>query len=558
MRNAANLAGQVVGGAGVGLSGAVEMGKAYDDSKTLNDAAPDNTTALQDTAALAGERTGRFAGGIAGAGLGASAGSALGPIGTAVGGVAGGALGYFAPDLLKKGTDALGITDASTLLPSDKAAGLRAASPPPITAPQPAATTNAGPATPNSFPTTPDLGLGAGSPSASPAPSINDQSALPQGVTKTIGANGVPQYGNVGPGSPAAPGGGVDLAGANAIEARANAIRASTLNTSDPNALFQNTNGVASTIGSTPYGGNIVPRQTVTPGGGIGGLITQKFANRGRALDIEQQHVIGDQALHGQDLGLRRQQLGFDNQFRAASLNHTIDHDAGTLGLGHDQLAREADRDKQLAGFHKDEIGVQTRRADIESKRFDADYGLRQKADVRAETSENQRIRDDGTDKYNKLVSQQLPVGPDGKPDQGAANFHTAAANQAVGDRIAALQAHLKTNQGDTAAQGDLQALQTKGLGALDDGERSKLFAGSEFARLANDTGTGSLNPFGSTNVQSRAPATSLTKIPRLSGDVYRDQLGREVPARYIENVGGARFNATRNRQFDPLLRGGQ
>lgn len=122
LRGALGTASKVLGGAGTALGGALMAKESYEQSKVL-------PTDL-DRAALAGENVARFAGATAGASAGATIGSAVPLVGNVVGGLAGGALGYFAPDAVKKATDFVGLTDASTQLPSAKANGLRAAQQP--------------------------------------------------------------------------------------------------------------------------------------------------------------------------------------------------------------------------------------------------------------------------------------------------------------------------------------------------------------------------------------------------------------------------------------------
>jgi flagellum-specific peptidoglycan hydrolase FlgJ len=113
---------KVVGPAAVALTGGKIANDAYHQSQALDD--------NLDRVALAGEQAGRFSsttlGGIAGAKAGALAGTAILPgpgtvVGSLAGGLIGGGLGYFAPEAVKKTTDFLGLTDESTLLPSDKA-----------------------------------------------------------------------------------------------------------------------------------------------------------------------------------------------------------------------------------------------------------------------------------------------------------------------------------------------------------------------------------------------------------------------------------------------------
>ncbi len=112
IRGASGLMGKVnvLGTLAGGVNGAVQ---GYRESQAL-----DNTP---DRVALAGERAARFAGAEAGAVGGAKLGARGGLVGSTVGGLVGGGLGYVAPDIVKKITDFSGLTDASTLLPSEKA-----------------------------------------------------------------------------------------------------------------------------------------------------------------------------------------------------------------------------------------------------------------------------------------------------------------------------------------------------------------------------------------------------------------------------------------------------
>lgn len=122
-----------LGAAGVGVGGALQAAQAYQQSGALDDGA--------DRAALAGEHVGRFASSVLGAQGGAMLGAMTGPLAPVASpalGLAGGVAGYYAPDLVKKATDAIGLTDKSTQLPSDKANDIlaaRAAARPAVTAP---------------------------------------------------------------------------------------------------------------------------------------------------------------------------------------------------------------------------------------------------------------------------------------------------------------------------------------------------------------------------------------------------------------------------------------
>jgi hypothetical protein len=151
---------------GAGALGVLAGGAAQAYQANEQSAALDNDT---DRVALAGEHAGRFAGSVAGASTlgsaGAAAGAALGSavpvVGTAAGGfvgglaggIVGGGLGYFAPDILKKGTDYLGITDPTTQLVSDKANDIIAARPKTLAAGAPgaAAAAPAAPAAPKNL-----------------------------------------------------------------------------------------------------------------------------------------------------------------------------------------------------------------------------------------------------------------------------------------------------------------------------------------------------------------------------------------------------------------------
>ena len=541
-------------------TGALEALQGFNDSKTLSAAAPDNVTALQDTAALAGERVGRFAGATAGAGLGASAGSAILPgVGTVLGGLAGGAAGYFAPDLVKRATNAIGLTD-DVQLPSEKAAGLRAPVGVPAPAPITPASTIADPATLNApgiaQPAVSNLdragplsdqlqaeNKGGGLRSPQALETFNKlQAARNNGITATRGPNGVTLANDPNVKATPVANTGFDLGAANAAQARANAIRASTA-PGEQSTLFSNPTGVATATG-TPLSAE--PRQQVSADGSLGGRIQRR-----------QQDREANRALQRDELGLRRQQLGqsqaqFGAEFglKSKDLDRQTTRDARTDALGRDQLERQDKRDAALGQYQQGELGLRRQTAEIERQKFGAEYGLKVKADQRADTAENIRIKTEGTDKYNKHVADQLPLGPDGKVDQGAANFHTAAANQAVGDRMQRLERALAKDPKNAAIQKDYTALKEQGLGALDDKDKQQLFAGAEFARLASSTGTGRLNPFGSTDVTTRAPATGIKLVKRLTGDVYVDDQGREVPARLVDGDGsflGGKRNATFN-----------
>jgi hypothetical protein len=113
------------------LAGALQAKAAYADSQEMND-----TT---ERTALAGENLGRFAGATAGGALGLAAGP-----GAIVASPLLATAGYFAPDLVKKTTDALGLTDKTTLLPSALAEQRRQARG--LAALEPAATAAAAPA----------------------------------------------------------------------------------------------------------------------------------------------------------------------------------------------------------------------------------------------------------------------------------------------------------------------------------------------------------------------------------------------------------------------------
>lgn len=375
-----------------------------------------------------------------------------------------------------------------------------------------------------------------------PGPTPTDPN-LPPGISRTgnsftnLGPDGQPTLAS----QTSAPTG-IDLGLANARTAAANAIRASTPAPGDAGTLFNGAGGGNAIAVGSPQGSD--PRMQVSNGDGIGGLIAQKAANHTLLANTQ-----------AAELGLRNKQFGANLNLDYARLGETQRHNAATVGVSQQQLQREGLRDANTSAFQRGELANKQRQTDVELAKFGASHSLAVNADQRAQIAESDRIKNEGQDKFNKLAADTLPVGPDGKVDQDAANFHTSSAQQGVADRINVLKQRVAANPNDAASAAQLSKLSTQGMGALDDSDRARLFAGANFAHLAQQTGTGAFTPWGSTDVQSRSPATSLTKISRLTGDVYRDQLGREVPARLVEKTGSTLgIGGTRNAQFDSLI----
>lgn len=213
---------------------------------------------------------------------------------------------------------------------------------------------------------------------------------------------------------------------------------------------------------------------------------------------------------------------GQDVQAAVASLRDQTDRRGQDItARGQDITARTAATNARLDQMNKDrqfQLDVQKFGQDTAAKNFDQ----RQKAQ----------------EGVTSQITAMLPPGADGKPDAANAARYTAGLNTLVSDRINALQAQLQRTPGRKDVADELDALQSRGLAAMDQAAIRKYVVGQQTADLAAQTGTGRFVPWGTDAANSTAPITSLREVKGLFGSDFVSDRGDVIPGRYLRQDG--------------------
>lgn len=219
-------------------------------------------------------------------------------------------------------------------------------------------------------------------------------------------------------------------------------------------------------------------------------------------------------------------------------MNEATMRDA-TERRGQDQTSadRRYSSDQTLRGAQTTAAGQAARLA-YDARKDDRDYQLNvAKYGVeRADKQFTQRAQ--AQDDVQKQVTSMLPPLPDGKPDTAAAARYSAALNAQVAQRSDQLRAQLAKTPDRKDVAAELDALESKGLGAMDPVAVRKFIVGQQTAELAARTGTSQWNPFGTAAANSTAPITSLRERKGLFGSDYVSDRGDVIPARNLRDNG--------------------
>lgn len=195
---------------------------------------------------------------------------------------------------------------------------------------------------------------------------------------------------------------------------------------------------------------------------------------------------------------------------------------------GQDVSAKTAAATARVDQMNKDRqfgLDVQKFGQDVAAKNFD----VRQKA-----------VKD-----VTDQVAGMLPPGPDGKPDTAGAARYASALNAQVAQRQEQLRAQLAKTPDRADVKAELEALDSRGLAAMDQSAIRKFIVGQQTAELAAQTGTSRYNPIGTSAANSTAPITSLREQKGLFGSDYISDRGDVIPARYLRENG--QFNQDLN-----------
>lgn len=169
--------------------------------------------------------------------------------------------------------------------------------------------------------------------------------------------------------------------------------------------------------------------------------------------------------------------------------------------------------------------------------------------------------RQDSAKNMGSRIASMLPPGRDGKPDTATAARYTEALNAQVGELMQQLREELAQDPTNRQKAADLQALEEKGLGALDEEDVRRFVAGMQYNELrAREQSSiplvGGLMPWSSRHVESAAPVTGLRRETRFGFDRYVDDQGGSVPAYKVDRRGSTLgLFGTSNRNFDILKR---
>lgn len=418
---AANAAGKVGGALSV-ASAVPQIKAAYDESSALDNGL--------DRVALAGERVGRFAGATAGAAGGASIGSVVPVVGTALGGLAGGAAGYFAPDLIKKATDFVGLTDADVQLPSDKAQGIIAERET-LRQPTPAAVV---PTDPTRAPDPSTVAPASGPIQLDPA-----QVAAANGNMQTVANR----------------------------QLRDN-----------PNARFDlgsdivgsSTNGLR--LNSFSGTGDGSRNRAYEAGDQYQGGVARAAQDKAALAAIEQTKRDEEYKSKGEDL-MSQLRIGTQAQRRAAragleqrAASEKLAAEAGLRGQTNVLAQQRLILDEQ--NRLRDD-----RRAVQQNAQTQANVDRTAASDAEKTAFSNRQKAEEG---FTNRLSTMF-VGPDGKPDTAKVGLATQKVTEELGARIADLQAVPKSDPGYAKAQELSKRLSKEGIAALDEDDKNTLMS---------------------------------------------------------------------------------
>lgn len=181
----------------------------------------------------------------------------------------------------------------------------------------------------------------------------------------------------------------------------------------------------------------------------------------------------------------------------------------------------------------------------FDARKDDRDYQLNVAKYGVERADKNFTQRQSAQEDITKQVTNMLPPTADGKPDTASAARYSSALNAQVAQRTQQLRAQLAKTPDRKDVAAELDALESKGLGAMDPVAVRKFIVGQQTAELAAKTGTSRFNPIGTSAANSTAPITSLREQPSLFGSDYVSDRGDVIPGRYLRDNG--QFNQDLN-----------
>lgn len=270
---------------------------------------------------------------------------------------------------------------------------------------------------------------------------------------------------------------------------------------------------------------NAAAQQSWSPRGGYKG---NEAAVAAAAMPIQNRQRLSELSLTNEgrmaESRLRdaTDRRGQDLAAQTASLRDATDRRGQDVtARGQDMTAKTAAASARLEQMNKD------RSFQLDAAKYGQDV---------AKTNFDQRQK--AQESVTSQITAMLPPGADGKPDTANAARYTAGLNTLVSDRMNALQAQLAKTPGRKDVADELEALQSKGLAAMDQTAIRKYIVGQQTADVAAQTGTGRFTPWGTNAANSTAPITSLREDKGFFGSDYISDRGDVIPGRYLRQDG--------------------
>lgn len=204
-------------------------------------------------------------------------------------------------------------------------------------------------------------------------------------------------------------------------------------------------------------------------------------------------------------------------------------------------------------------LAVAQRKATTDEREFGlkaAQFGLDNKKFGQTQDEHEDDVNRRQGEKVIERVAGMVKPSGDPVRDQAKVAQYKQALPTYVAQIKAQLQEHLKANPDDKTAASALEGFERRGVAHLGDEDLDHFMRGMEFNELAQSTHSAKYNPIGGTATNRPGPAMSLRRDSRITGDVYVDDSGAEVPARFIDSDGSfimrppnVRFNSLKDRK---------
>lgn len=254
-----------------------------------------------------------------------------------------------------------------------------------------------------------------------------------------------------------------------------------------------------------------------------------------------------------------------DNARMAANIRDGVDPKAGTSGQVRDPISefaanapkrgefgyRQAQND--LARMRNE--AVQTRGQDIQaagSAMTARTASLRAQQDQvnadrtyqagreDAQATRGDKARDDkrqGGKAFAERITTMVGVDKDGKPDAAAASAVTNGANAFLADKLAEMDAVLKTDPGNKRAATIREDILKNGLDGIDEDTLRNLILGQRGNQVARANDGWKINPWAGTAVQTDRPVTSLRlQKNMILPNQYVTDNDQTIPASAVED----------------------